>query len=118
MKTILCLVCAAMALTVIALPVHAQSGELTYWQDIRPILRKHCIVCHSTSKARNLEVSGGLALDTYEIAMKGVKRPVIITGHSGKSHLVELLTTADVAKRMPLETDPLSKEKIDAIKKW
>lgn len=96
----------------------AQTGDLTYWQDIRPILRKHCIVCHGTSKLRLVEVSGGLALDTYEAALKGAKRPVIVAGKSDKSHLVERLLTKDVAKRMPLETDPLSKEKIDAIKKW
>jgi WD40 repeat protein len=96
----------------------AQTGDVTYWQDIRPILRKHCIVCHSTSKLRLVEVSGGLALDTYEAAMKGAKRPVIVAGKSDKSHLIELLITKDVARRMPLETDPLSKEKIDAIKKW
>ena len=23
-------------------------GDLTYWQDIRPIFRKHCIACHSS----------------------------------------------------------------------
>ncbi len=96
----------------------AQTADLTYWQDIRPILRKHCIVCHSTSKLRLVEVSAGLALDTFEAAMKGAKRPVIVPGKSDKSHLIELITTAEVTKRMPLETDPLSKEKIDAIKKW
>ena len=66
----------------------AQTADLAYWQDIRPILRKHCIVCHSTSKARNIDVSGGLALDTYEMAMKGTKRAEIIreTGGFGPWH--------------------------------
>src|SRR5205085_6078807 len=79
---------------------------------------KHCIVCHSTSKVRQVEVSGGLALDNFAVAMKGSKQPVIAAGKSEKSLLYELLVTADVKRRMPLESDPLSKEKIALIKKW
>jgi WD40 repeat protein len=94
------------------------SGDLTYWQDIRPLLRKHCIVCHSTAKQRQLEVSGGLALDNYAVTLKGSKHPVIAPGKSEKSVLYELLVTHDVKRRMPLESDPLSKEKIALIKKW
>ncbi len=94
------------------------SSDLTYWQDIRPILRKHCIVCHSTSKVRQVEVSGGLALDNFTVAMKGSKNPVIAAGKSEKSLLYELLVTADVKRRMPLESDSLSKDKIALIKRW
>src|SRR5947207_15680066 len=102
------------AITLIAavpLPARAQT-DLTYWQDIRPILRKHCIACHATKHAARVEVSGGLALDTFEATKKGSKRPVITPGSSEKSLLHELLVTADVKKRMPLDSDPLSNEKI------
>jgi WD40 repeat protein len=92
--------------------------ELTYWQDIRPIFRKHCTACHATKHIRKIEVSGGLALDTYDAAMKGAKAPVVTPGKSAKSVLHDLLVTTDVKKRMPLDTDPLSKEKIELIKKW
>ena len=99
-------------------PLVVTAQDLTYWQDIRPLLRKHCIVCHSTAKVRQLEVSGGLALDTYAVTMKGSKQSVITPGQSEKSLLYELLVTSDVKRRMPLESDPLSKEKIALIKKW
>ena len=44
----------------------SRSAEPTYWQDVRPILRKHCTVCHTERKLDELDVSGGLALDTPE----------------------------------------------------
>ena len=96
----------------------AQTAELTYWQDIRPIFRKHCTACHSMKNLREVEVSGGLALDTFAATKKGSKRGVIAPGHSDKSLLYELLVTTDAKRRMPLDTDPLSKEKIALIKKW
>src|ERR1051325_857682 len=85
-----------------AFPLFAAAQDLTYWQDIRPLLRKHCIVCHSTAKIRQVEVSGGLALDNFAVAMKGSKQPVIAAGKSEKSLLYELLITKDVKRRMPL----------------
>lgn len=96
----------------------AQSSELTYWQDIRPIFRKHCTACHSARNLREIEVSGGLALDTFDATKKGSKRAVLVPGKSDKSILFDVLVTSDVKKRMPLDTDPLSKDKIDLIKKW
>jgi WD40 repeat protein len=92
--------------------------ELTYWQDIRPIFRKHCTVCHSTRYLTKPDVSGGLALDAYDVAIKGSAQAVIRPGKSGDSLIVQLITTADVKKRMPLDAEPLPKETIDRIRKW
>lgn len=105
---------------VISLPAFAQPAapEPTYWQDIRPIFRKHCTACHSTKNLKEIDVSGGLALDQFEATKKGSKRQVVIPSNSAKSLLHELLVTTDVKKRMPLDSDPLSKEKIALIKKW
>ena len=90
----------------------------TYWQDIRPVFRKHCTVCHSTRSLRKIDVSGGLALDAYAIAMKGTTHAVIQPGKSADSLLVQLITSADVKKRMPLDGDPLPKDAIDLIRRW
>src|SRR4051794_26269606 len=59
--------------------------EPTYWQDIRPIFRKHCTACHSTKNLKEIDVSGGLALDNFEATKKGSKRPVVVPGASAKS---------------------------------
>jgi len=94
------------------------AGKPTYWQDIRPIFRKHCTVCHSAKNAGAVEVSGGLALDTFASALKGAKRPVIQSGKSGDSPLVQRITTANEENRMPLAAPAVSAENIALIRKW
>ena len=71
--------------------VSSFGAEPTYWQDIRPVLRKNCTVCHSVRNLKELDVSGGLALDSYEAIRKGSKQPVIQPGKSAASLLIKLL---------------------------
>jgi WD40 repeat protein len=97
-------------------PAFAQ--QTNYWQDVRPIFRKHCTVCHSAKNVKEVEVSGGLALDSYEAVLKGTKHPVIVTGKSADSILMQLVTSSDKSKRMPLDASPLAAESIAVIKKW
>src|SRR5207249_3882254 len=86
--------------------------------DIRPVLRKNCTVCHSAKNLKELDVSGGLALDSYAAIHKGSKHPVIEPGKSGPSILVQRITTDDDDKRMPLAATPLSPENIALIRRW
>lgn len=104
-------------LLLVTMPASAQT-DLTYWQDIRPIFRKHCTACHSTKNLNKVEASGGLALDTFEAVKKGSRQSVVTPGKSDKSLLHELLVTSDVKRRMPLESDALSKEKTELVKRW
>ncbi len=91
----------------------------TYWEDIRPIFRKYCTVCHSAKNLKEVEVSGGLALDSYEAALKAPKKPVIVPGKSQQSLLVQLLLTTDEDRRMPKgSSQPLPKEVIERIARW
>src|ERR1044072_6845786 len=92
--------------------------DITYLQDIRPIFRKHCIACHSGKNAAKIEVSGGLALDTFDAVKKGSKRSVITLGKADESLLYKLLVTTDEKLRMPLRSESLSKAKIELVKKW
>jgi hypothetical protein len=98
--------------------IQAQPKVPTFWQDIRPILRKHCTVCHSAKNLKEPDVSGGLALDSFDAARKGTKHPIFEPGKGDKSVIVQLLTTNDKAKRMPLDAPALSKENIDLIRRW
>src|SRR5215470_9331171 len=91
--------------------------EPTYWQDVRPVLRKHCTVCHSARNLQELDVSGGLALDSYEAVLKGAKRPVLQAGKSGDSLMVQLLLTEDTEKRMPLAASPLPPDSVALIRR-
>src|SRR5947209_8580301 len=95
-----------------AQPAAAGAPAPTYWKDIRPIFRKHCIACHSARNVKEVDVSGGLALDTYEAARKGTTHPVILPGKADESRLVRLLVTRNVQRRMPLDAPPLPADRI------
>src|SRR5262249_44569249 len=99
-------------------PVTAGAPAPTYWKDIRPIFRKHCTACHSARNVKEVDVSGGLALDSYEAARKGTTRPVIEPGKSAESRLVRLLVTRNVSRRMPLDAPPLPEETIALVRRW
>jgi WD40 repeat protein len=108
----------ALLLAVAAWPTPLLAADPTYWQDVRPILRKNCTVCHSAKHLDEVDVSGGLALDSYEGVLKGSKTAVIHARKSEASRLVERLTTRDEDKRMPQGATPLSPETIELIRRW
>lgn len=106
-------------LAVLAPATPAMAAEPTYWQDVRPLLRKHCTVCHSVRNLKEVEVSGGLALDSLEAVLKGgTKHPVVRTGKGAESELIQLVTSKDAQKRMPLNAPPLDAEAIDLLRRW
>ena len=78
---------------------YAQSP--TYWQDVRPALRKHCIACHNVRNVKEVEVSGGLALDSYDSFMKNAKKSVVQSGKSGDSELIKRVLSKEDNLRMP-----------------
>lgn len=94
------------------------AADPTYWQDVRPVLRKYCTVCHNTKNLKEPEVSGGLSLGNYEAIRKGGKTPVVIAGKSADSELVKLLLLTDEKKRMPLNASPLPEEHIALLRRW
>jgi WD40 repeat protein len=97
---------------------NSRAAEPTYWQDVRPVLRRNCTACHNRKSLKEVDVSGGLALDSYEAVLKGSKRPVIKPGDSAASLLVQLLTSTDDEKRMPLGAEPLPPESIALVRRW
>src|SRR5262245_11720238 len=98
--------------------IPARAAEPTYWQDVRPVLRKNCTACHNAKNLRELDVSGGLALDTYDAVRKGGKAPLFQPGKGGVSPLIKALTIDDDSKRMPLGAPPLSEEQIVLLRRW
>ena len=109
----LCALCAFVVTT-----SSAFAAEPTYWNDVRPILRRNCTVCHSERKLSEPEVSAGLALDKPELIRKGGKLAVLVPGKPDQSPLVTLLSTKDLKRRMPLDADPLPDADIEIIRKW
>src|SRR5438034_3229572 len=99
-------------------PATAKADDPTYWQDIRPILRKNCTVCHNVKNLKEYDVSGGLALDSYEGVLKGKHGRVVHPKHSKDSLLVKMITATDESKRMPRSSPPLTPETIALIRRW
>jgi hypothetical protein len=97
----------------------ALASDPTYWADVRPILRKHCTVCHSERKLAEPEVSAGLALDKPELIRKGSRtQKVLVPGKPGDSLLVTLLTSRDKKRAMPLDADPIPEADLAVIRNW
>ena len=72
----------------------------------------------SAKNLKNLDVSGGLALDTIDGVKKGSNRPILAAGKAEQSLLYQLVTTGDLKKRMPLDARPLPAETIALLKRW
>src|SRR5262249_48928846 len=96
----------------------SSSAAPTYWQDVRPVLRKHCTVCHSAKNLEKLDVSGGLALDSLEGIKKGGEIKVVTPGKASESRLIGILRHKDPSQRMPLDADPLPDETVALLRKW
>jgi DNA-binding beta-propeller fold protein YncE len=97
-----------------------RSQEPTYWQDVRPLLRKNCTVCHNPRQLKEPDISGGLVLDTYEAVLrwKEKNRPLVHAGKSATSLLYQVVSTDDSEKRMPLGAKPLPAESVALLKRW
>ena len=85
-----------------------------YIQEVKPILRDHCLRCHGPIKAK-----AKLRLDTRTFALKGGKDgPAFVVGNVEKSLLVKKITAEKEEDRMPPEGKPLSEKQIETLKNW
>lgn len=92
--------------------------QVTYADDVAPILQKHCAECHVAGQqgAR----ASGLSMDSYESLMKGTSfGPVINPGSAMASSLYILVSGKDkLTITMPHGEKPLSDEEIETIRVW
>src|SRR5205085_10237662 len=112
------IICALFILLLSTSQGAAGPQDPTYWHDIRPVLRKNCTACHNRKNQREPDVSGGLALDSYEAVRKGAKEPVVQPGKSSASLLIQRVTANDDDKRMPLGATPLAPEAVALLRRW
>jgi WD40 repeat protein len=110
-----CLLVAVAALAIVSV---GNAADPTYWQDIRPLLRKHCTVCHSEKNVKEPDVSGGLALDSLDGIKKGRKTPVVIAGKAAESLMITILRHPKPSRRMPLDAEPLPDDTVALLSKW
>ena len=95
-------------------PIGWASNPIHYQDDIKPILRRHCLKCHGED-----EQKAGLNMQQYQGLMKGGSGgPVVVAGRSSQSLLLEVITEQDDEARMPPNKPMLPEEEIKLIRNW
>jgi len=95
--------------------VKAEGTNVSFSEQITPILVAKCIACHGPEKAK-----GGFRAHTFEQFMHPgkSKTPSIEPGKPGESEVYRRLTSTDEDERMPQKDEPLSREQIDLFRRW
>jgi hypothetical protein len=92
------------------------ADTVDYLKDIKPILAAKCYACHGALQQKN-----GLRVDTVQFLLEGGnKGPAVVAGQSDKSLLIDHVTGANKARRMPppSEGEPLAEKHIALLKIW
>jgi len=84
----------------------------TWDEHIRPVLQRHCALCHGSS--------GALSLASYEQALRGgAHGPAFVPGSAEGSLLYRVLVgSVNSIPRMPFGQAPLPPETIALIQDW
>ncbi len=109
------------ALTALATLVTFGAGctrDVSFKQDVYPILSENCLSCHKAGAEGYLK--SGLSMESYDALMKGTKfGPIIIAGSHVSSTLVLLLERkAHPSINMPKDHPPLADSQVEVIRKW
>ncbi len=90
----------------------AAADPVDYLKDVKPTLAARCYACHGA-----LQQKSGLRLDTVK---EMIDAEAIVPGKSADSPLVQHVTAADGASRMPpkSEGEGLTAAQVEAIRKW
>jgi hypothetical protein len=93
----------------------AQAAEpVDYLRQVKPILKQRCYACHGALKQK-----AGLRLDTGAAIRRGGDGGAAVEpGQDAESLLVERVTAADPALRMPPEGAPLTLAQVGLLRGW
>jgi hypothetical protein len=100
-------------------PASTKKG-LTFEKDVKPLLEKSCVKCHSGDKPKSK-----YRMDTLASVIKGGESgdPAVVPGHSDKSPMV--LFTSDAVEEMEMPPTEkrdrfpaLTKEQIGIVRAW
>lgn len=89
-------------------------AEVDFAHQIVPMLRKHCIECHSGTK-----ISGGLSLNDQAAFLQGSENGRIVDfAQPDQSLMLHVVTTDDADFRMPPKGPGLTKEEAALLRQW
>ena len=89
--------------------------DVSYEQDIRPLLETHCVECHSGEDAKN-----DLRIDTVMGILEGGESgdPVFIPKDPASSQIISRVTSSDPHLQMPPKGERLPAAAVDLLKRW
>jgi len=88
----------------------ASPEKIDFAHDVLPLLKTHCIKCHTGS-----EPEGEFSMATRELLLTA---KVVVPGKSGESKLIARITSKDPDERMPPEGEPLSEKQMEMLRRW
>lgn len=96
-------------------PVSARVLDVSFAEDVAPILDANCIKCHGGLPDGESILEAGLDLRTYEAVMKGSEFGSVVEASNVDDSLIFLMIEEG---DMPEEADPLSPDDIETISTW
>ncbi|MGD2160618.1 MAG: hypothetical protein PVG94_05520 [Gammaproteobacteria bacterium] len=108
--------------TIIMLPlfIGCATQQVSYREDVLPILEERCIKCHLAPEGPGY-IATGLKMDSYHSLMQGTYYgPVVFAGDSRRSILNMLVEgRAGKLQRMPhREDDGLNEKQVRTLREW
>jgi hypothetical protein len=93
----------------------ADAPAVRFNRDVRPILSNRCFKCHGPDLKK-----GGLNLQNRDAALTKLRSggAAIVPGKAAESLLIERITAAEEAERMPLKAEPLTAAEVATLKAW
>ena len=89
-------------------------AEVDFTREVAPILQSRCSGCHGAQQKM-----GGLRLDSREAALLGgYSGPAIKPGKSVESTLIQLVSSVDPKRFMPLSGPRLTSAEVDTLRAW
>lgn len=103
------------ALIVLTMGVRPAAAEVDFVKDIKPVLEKSCVRCHSGMKPK-----GGLSIETKALFLKGgIEGKVVVAGKAADSKLYKsIIAPKDDDIAMPPDGERLPKEVTDKVQAW
>lgn len=109
---------AVSSLLPLAMIACSSEPEISYAQDVKPVLDKNCLECHQENGAGTL--ASGFDMSSFDGLMKGTHHgPMVIPGDPEGSNLIVLIEgRADPSISMPHGKDSISDTDIQMIRSW
>ncbi len=90
-------------------------SDVSFRNEIAPILVERCLACHSADKSK-----GEYRLDSFDSLMRAgdSKRAPIVVARPQESHLFQLITASEADERMPGKGERLAADQVSLIERW